>query len=79
MNIFVTVQTALSETSSHSICDEIQKVGEVIFLAGKMTPGDKEAQVFHRIESIGAKIGNHHATMPINVRGDRRQLDGLQG
>lgn len=34
MNIFVTVQTALAETSSHSIWIEIQKVGGVSFLEG---------------------------------------------
>lgn len=72
MNIFVTVQMDLAETSSHSIWDEIRKVGGV-FLEGKMTPGDKEAQVFPHIERIWA---NHHATMLMNARGDGRQPQG---
>lgn len=43
------------------------------FLEGKVTPGDKEAQVFPCIEGIEDKFGHHCATMPMNVRGDGQQ------
>lgn len=49
------------------------------FLEGKMTPGDKEAQVFPRIERIEDRLGHHCATTPMDVRGDGRQPDGPQG